>query len=173
MAVSKILQSCVLGPRAAQLIFAASVGSILFALIMQYGFDKQPCILCLWQRVPFVLAAMLMALSLWLKPNAQWTSIVFYACGGLFLINTGLAFFHTGVEQHWWAGTSGCAITPLNAQSIEDLRTAILNTVTAHCDEVNFRILGYSMANWNVPFSFGLAVFSFIAGWLSRDRQSD
>ena len=37
-------------PLAIYLLFAAPVGSLIFALTMQFGFDVQPCILCLWQR---------------------------------------------------------------------------------------------------------------------------
>ncbi len=154
------------------LIVLASVGVLIFALTLQYGFDVQPCVLCLWQRVPFVLTTILMLVALATQAHARLLPILFYICAALFAINSGLASFHTGVEQHWWGGTAGCRITPMNAKNIEDLRTAILNTVTAHCDEVNFRILGYSMANWNIPFSFGLAGFSVAAGVLSGLKRS-
>jgi disulfide bond formation protein DsbB len=147
-------------PTAALLIIAASLGSLAFALIMQYGFDIQPCILCLWQRVPFVLAAALAAAACIGKPYGARAQILLGLCAAAFLVNTGLAFFHTGVELHWWAGTRGCAITPLHGASIQDWKAQIMSMAVGHCDQISWTFLGFSMANWNIPFSFGLAVFS-------------
>ena len=42
---------------AAQLLLAASLAALLFALVMQFGFGLEPCLLCLWQRVPFGVTA--------------------------------------------------------------------------------------------------------------------
>ena len=82
---------------------------------------------------------------------------------GRFAAGFGLAVFHTGVEQHWWLGTSGCAIQPLRGKTPQDLRAALLHTVSARCDEVTWTFLGLSMANWNVPLSLGLALFAGLA----------
>ncbi len=147
-------------PRAAALVFAASVGALLFAFVMQYGFDVEPCVLCLWQRVPFALAAALaLAAFLW-RPYEGHTRIMLGVIAAVFVLGAALAIFHTGVELHWWLGTSGCAITPLHGAAPEDLRTELLHTVVARCDQISWTFLGLSMANWNVPFSLGLAGFS-------------
>jgi len=150
-------------PLAAFLIFAACVGAFIFAFTMQYGFDVKPCILCLWQRVPFALAgiAALMA-ALW-EPYGKQTRLLLFLCALMFFINSGVSVFHTGVERHWWLGTSGCAITPLHGSAPEDLRQQLLHTVVARCDVISWTFLGLSMANWNVPFCLALAVFSLLA----------
>jgi disulfide bond formation protein DsbB len=149
-------------PKSALLILAASAGSLIFALIFQFGFGYEPCILCLWQRVPFIMAILLAVLTLTsaLRPYA---AVLLYLCVLVFLTGAGLAIFHTGVEQHWWLGTSGCTITPLHGGSVEDLRTQLLHTVVARCDEVKWKFLGLSMANYNVAYSLVLAVFSLCA----------
>src|SRR5579862_1950674 len=114
-------------PHAALLIFAASVAALAFAFAMQFGFGVEPCILCLWQRVPFgVVVALSPALLLW-KPYGRHTRILLALCAAAFFINSGLSVFHTGVEQHWWLGTSGCAITPLHGTAVEDLRQQLLH----------------------------------------------
>lgn len=146
---------------------AASAAALLFALVFQYGFGFDPCILCLWQRVPFVAAFLLAALSL--APGLRKVAPVFLAlCAGAFLIGAGLALFHTGVERHWWLGTSGCAITPLNGATPADLRTALLGTPTAHCDEISWSFLGLSMANYNIPLSLLLGGFAALAAIKAR-----
>jgi disulfide bond formation protein DsbB len=147
-------------PKSAALIFMAAAGALIFAFIMQYGFDVEPCVLCLWQRVPFAVAALLSLTALLWKPYGHLTIIILMICAAVFAVGAGLAIFHTGVELHWWLGTSGCAIQPLHGSSVEDLRTELLHTVVARCDQISWRFLGLSMANWNVPFSSALAIFS-------------
>jgi disulfide bond formation protein DsbB len=156
----KILADILIMPRAAQLIFLASTGALAFAFVMQFEFGVEPCILCLWQRVPFGAALVLALTALLWKPYGRHTRIFLALCAAVFFINTGLALFHTGVERHWWLGTSGCAITPLHGAAPEDLRAQLLRTVVARCDEISWVFLGLSMANWNIPFSLGLTLFS-------------
>ncbi|MGK4422598.1 disulfide bond formation protein B, partial [Klebsiella pneumoniae] len=63
-------------PLAGWLIFLSAAGSLAFAFTMQYGFDVEPCVLCLWQRVPFAVAACLaLTAALW-KPYGHFTKII-------------------------------------------------------------------------------------------------
>lgn len=147
-------------PKSGWLIFAASVGALLFVFIMQYGFGVEPCVLCLWQRVPFGFAAAAALVACLWRPYVNHTRVLLGLCAPVFGIGAALAIFHTGVELHWWLGTSGCVIVPLHGASPEDLRTELLHTVVARCDQISWTFLGLSMANWNVPFSLGLSGFS-------------
>lgn len=152
-------------PRAAYLLLAATLGALAFALIMQYGFDVQPCVLCLWQRVPFIIVALLAVVALLRQSHPEQIRLLLAACAVVCAVGVGLALFHTGVELHWWLGTSGCKVQPLSGASVDDLRTQLMHTVVASCDQISWTFLGFSMANWNVPFSAALAVFSGIAAW--------
>ena len=149
-------------PKAAWLILAAAGLSLAFAFIMQYGFGYQPCILCLWQRVPFAAAIILAGLAL-LPSCARCAGSCSGLCALVFFIGAGLAIFHTGVERHWWLGTEGCTITPLSSAGAEDLRTQLLHTVVARCDEISWKFLGLSMANYNVLWSLLLGLFALCA----------
>jgi len=152
-------------PRAAIVLLVATLGALAFALTMQYGLDVQPCVLCLWQRVPFILGAVLAAVALVRKSHARQVQFMLGACAVVFAVGAGLALFHTGVELHWWLGTSGCKVQPLSGASVDDLRTQLLHTVVAQCDQISWTFLGFSMANWNVPFSAALAFFSGYVAW--------
>lgn len=159
-------------PMAGWLIFAAALGALSFAFVMQYGFNVHPCILCLWQRVPFGIAAMLALTAVLSHPYGRRAQIVLFLCAVVFFIGSGLALFHTGVELHWWLGTRGCAIQPLHGSTPEDLRMELLHTVVARCDQISWTFLGFSMANWNLPFSLSLAAFSILAGRRLRPSAS-
>ena len=149
-------------PNAARFILAASSAALIFVFTMQYGFHYQPCVLCLWQRVPFAATIVLAGLALTPMMRKQvW--LLLGLCAVVFLIGTGLAVFHTGVERHWWLGTSGCTFAPLHGTSVEDFRTQLLHTVMARCDEISWTFLGLSMANYNALYSLVLALFSLCA----------
>jgi disulfide bond formation protein DsbB len=151
-------------PTSALLIFTASAGSLAFALLMQFGFAILPCELCLWQRVPFIAASVLAFVAVLLRPYGRNTQFLLGLCAALFLANAGLAVFHSGVERHWWEFHSACTGSPLShVKSVEDLRQELLNKPVVRCDEINWSILGLSMANLNIAFSSLLAIFAALA----------
>ena len=141
----------------------ASVTALAAALIGQYGFDLQPCVLCVYQRWPYVLviALCLGGLSPLGRSRAGWILLL----SALALAtDTGIAGYHVGVEQHWWAGSAGCVGQGGTAQTLEALRAQIMATPVTRCDEVAFSLFGVSMAGYNVLFSFGLALYTGFAG---------
>jgi len=150
-------------PLVAKLLLAVNLGALLFALLMQFGLDLQPCVLCLWQRVPFSAAAFLTLLIWAWKPYRHQTVILLILCALTYLFGLGLAVFHSGVELHWWMGTSGCAVEPLQGATATDLREALLQKVAPRCDEITWSIFGLSMANLNIALSLALAFASAAA----------
>jgi disulfide bond formation protein DsbB len=149
-------------PKGAWIVLATAVLSLAFAFVMQYGFGYHPCILCLWQRLPFAAAIVLAALVL-ATPLRRYASLLLGLCALAFFVGATLAIFHTGVERHWWLGTSGCTITPLSGATAEDFRTQLMHTVVARCDEISWKFLGLSMANYNAVWSLLLGLFSLCA----------
>lgn len=156
-------------PLAALALVAASLVSLLAAFTAQYGFDVQPCILCLFQRVPYALALVLGCLALALRARPQAVKVLFALMAATFFTNVGIAFFHSGVELHWWAGTDSCAVMPLNGELSAD---QLLTLAVAQCDEIKLQIFGLTLANLNVLFCAALGVFALVAGfgqaWLGR-----
>lgn len=138
---------------------AISAASLGMAYIAQYGFGLHPCILCLYQRVPFWSVITIgVTGALWNKyPRAFLGAI-----SALFAANTLIAFYHTGVEQKWWTSfIQGCS-TPDLSGSIEDLMARIEAAPVVSCDVIPWvdPVLGLSMANWNVPFCGFLAILA-------------
>jgi len=139
------------------LLMLAGAGALATAYTAQYGYDLEPCILCLYQRVPFAIAAVLGIVGLW---RPQWLAGIFALAVATFAINAGIAVYHVGVEQHWWASAVGCAGTLPTQVSPTDLMASLNTKPPKACDEVDWTVLGISMASWNVVFSGGLAVAS-------------
>lgn len=152
-------------PMAALAILAASAGSLLTAYVAENFFGVQPCILCIYQRIPYALAVFLAIGALMLRHNDKMARCLLGITAVTFFANMGIAIFHSGVELHWWAGTDECGVNPLVVKTAAALREALLKTPTVNCDEINFTFLGFTMANWNILASFGLGLFALLASF--------
>lgn len=135
--------------------FSVAAVALGAALVSQYGFNLAPCVLCIYQRYPYVILMAVAALLFFLRHSKHRDALVYLAVL-LLIIGAGIAFFHVGVEQKWWQGTRECG-SGMQADSIEALRQKILNAVIVRCDEPAFVLLGISMAGWNVLYSLGAA----------------
>ncbi|CAK0756837.1 protein dithiol:quinone oxidoreductase [uncultured Gammaproteobacteria bacterium] len=148
--------------RAPWLIGAVAVACLIGAVVLEYGFGVAPCVLCLWQRVPWALALALAVAGVsplgrgWALP---WLLAV---VGTGFLAGTGVAVFHIGIQNHWWAGTPACGV-PALATTIEDLRAQLLAQPVVRCDEVNWSLFGLSLPVYNALLSLPLALLALVA----------
>ncbi len=150
-------------PLAAALVFLASAGALVIAFILQHGFGLAPCSLCLWQRLPYGIAAVIALLALAWKPYRHQTVLLLALCAAAYIGGAGLAFYHSGVELHWWKGTDGCESQILQSTSIDELREALLKAAEPRCDVIQGTFLGLSLTNWNVLAFLGLAFFAILA----------
>lgn len=140
-----------------------AVIALTAALISQYGFDMHPCHLCLWQRIPYAVVIMLAALGIIAtkKMGAKYGAFNIALCGIAFLINSGIAFYHVGVEQKWWG--SSCALPDLSNMSPEQMMETIKNAPAVSCGDIQFELFGVSMAGYNVILCSILGVYALIA----------
>lgn len=142
----------------------SSVLALVGAFTAQYGFNLRPCELCLIQRVPFAINILLgLTAYFWVAHRLPLIAI----SGFVFLANSGIAFFHSGVERKWWQGLTGCS-TPDMSGSIEDVLKRIQETDVTRCDEIPWSLFGLSMANYNVVFCLFLGFFCLIYANHSR-----
>jgi disulfide bond formation protein DsbB len=151
--------------KAALFVFAASAVLLGGALAFQYLGGYSPCVLCHWQRYAHAVAILLTLAALAL-PRA--TPLLLGAAGLALLAGAGIAFFHVGVEQHWWQGTAECGSAVSGAASIEELRARLLAQPVVRCDEVQWSLFGVSMAGYNFLASLALgllAVASVVFSW--------
>ncbi len=137
---------------------------------MQFGFNVPPCILCIWQRVPYASAAVLCALALLWKPYGRKTVLLLSLCSLVYLAGSGIAFFHSGVERHWWKGTDDCSADNLKGLSAEELRQAILAADEPRCDVIPWSLFGLSMANYNTMGLLGLSLGTALVAARARKK---
>ena len=125
-----------------------SLLSVALAYASQYWGGLHPCELCWYQRYAHFAAIALLLPAILASSNPQVRRASLAAGGIAFLVGLGIAGFHVGVEQHWWEGSTTC-VGLKGAATLEDLRAQILAAPVVRCDEIQFALLGLSMAAWN------------------------
>jgi disulfide bond formation protein DsbB len=143
--------------RASFLLALASAAILVAALGLQYLGGLPPCRLCIWQRWPYVALIALSLIGWRWQPRAMLGVAALVLLGG-----AGLAAYHVGIEQGWWALPAGC-VAGGSAQTVEELRRMLAEAPPA-CDQVGFTLLGLTLAGWNVVASLALAAFAVVAG---------
>ncbi len=142
-------------------ILAASVGALATAYTAELAFGLEPCILCLYQRIPYAVAGVLGLLAL-LLPRGRYRVWAVAGCGAAFIAGAGIAFYHVGVEQHWWMSAASCGGGGgPEPRTVEELRTLLLAKPPKGCDETDWTLFGLSMATYNVAASLALAYGAF------------
>ncbi len=150
---------------------AASIGALAYAFFTQYVGGLEPCILCKYQRIPYFAVILFAGLGLVFSQADQDGIAKLIGC--IFLAGASLAFYHSGVEQHWWEAATSCGGTgsmPANFQDFQKLLTA---KMPKRCDEIDWTLFGLSMTVYNVAASLGLAGISFWGAGLINRKEGE
>lgn len=126
----------------------------------------QPCPLCLYQRWPWWIAGGLAVLAH--RPELRHSALML--AGPTLWVGAGIALYHVGIEQQWWAGPSACsgAATP---GSLDALRAQIFAAPIIRCDEIAWSLFGISMTGYNALLSLAAgAGVLWLPRWKGRPR---
>ena len=133
------------------LAFAVPAALLGGAYISQYVFGLYPCEMCWWQRYAHFAALALGALAL-VRPSAR----VLTALAGVAILFAGLiGGYHAGVEYGWWQGLTACTS---QIDMSQDALEAISAGPLIRCDQVQWSLLGISLAGFNFLISTAAAV---------------
>jgi len=128
---------------------AASVAALSGALTSQYLGGLQPCVLCLYQRWPYVAAIALGLVALSVRRRRKIFPLVLALTALALFVTAAIAAFHVGVEQQWWTGTDACGGGPALGLSFEAFKEQLLAAPRSRCDRVAWSLFGVSMAGYN------------------------
>lgn len=141
-------------------LFSAAAVALLLAYITQYGFGYRPCVLCLYQRIPFYGIVVVTVLGL-ITPKESIKRYAIYISLMFLLFNSGLAFYHALVEKKVLKFNSACTSSLSGIESVEEMEKQLTEDVV-RCDEPAFKIFGLSMAGWNAIYCLALVLFAAI-----------
>lgn len=158
-------------------IFLAIVGVCIFSLAAAMSSEVflglEPCVLCIYQRWPFAIGVALGTIGFLMRKKIRAVQAILSVMALNFFVNSGIALYHTGVEQKWWASkVEGCAVPLFDAPdtSRQSLLENLMSTPIADCSKIPWQdpIFGLSMANYNVILCFGIAVICLICAALQK-----
>jgi disulfide bond formation protein DsbB len=149
------------------LIALLAAAAPLFAMATERWGGLNPCLLCLWQRWPYWVAAALALLALVLPRR-----IMLALAGLAVLASGGFAFVHLGVEAKWWPSPLPGCMAPNAApgQSVEEMMRSLAPKPAKPCDEPTYLLPGLpvSMAGMNLAYAVALGGLSF---WAAARRR--
>ena len=137
------------------IIFFIILLSIISALIIEYVLGHKPCGLCLYERIPYFLSAILIIKILFFKKYEKITLLILFL---VFIFSSLLAFYHLGIEQGFFSESFVCNLDNQSITLTKEQLLKELNQNIVSCKEVTFRILGLSLTAINIILSFVLSI---------------
>tara|TARA_B100001741_G_scaffold33494_1_gene23968 strand:- start:130 stop:609 length:480 start_codon:yes stop_codon:yes gene_type:complete len=146
------------------IIFIISLLSLLIALYIEFFLGYRPCKLCIYQRIPYLVSIFLTFLGISYSKNLFWL----YALLLVFFSSFILSGYHVGIEQEVFKEFSGCTGNSLNITDKNEL-LKLLNSEVNSCKNVDFQILGLSLATINFLLSF--VIFILIIKVIKNEKN--
>jgi len=141
--------------------------TLISALIIQYWLGHEPCKLCLYQRIPYFLAILLIIKIFFFKKYEKITLLILSL---IFVGSAALAFYHFGIEQGFFNESLACTAPDLSKTLSKEQLLEQLKQNNISCKDVSFRILGLSLAAINTIFSLVLSVI-FIKSFINYEKN--
>ncbi len=131
-------------------IFLISFIALISAYFIEYILGHQPCSLCLYERIPFFLAILIIFIN-YKYDKLEKNFILLLAI--IFFIATILSLYHLGIEQGFIQESLLCDLK--NGANIIDKSEILkqLQQKSISCKDVTFKIFGLSLTNYNIIIS--------------------
>ena len=128
---------------------------LISAFLIEYRLDHKPCKLCIYQRIPYFVAVLLILKMLLTK---SYQKITLFILALTFLVSASLAFYHFGIEQGFFSESLICTAGNLSENLSKEELLKLLESNPISCKDISFKILGFSLATINTIFSIILSV---------------
>ena len=140
------------------IILFISIFALGSAYFIEYILGHQPCNLCLIERLPYFLAIIVILLGLSLN---RFEKLIFISLSLIFTSATFLSIYHVGIEQGFFKESLVCISNDeINSLNKEDLMKELQKKVVS-CKDVQFTLLGLSLATINTIISLILSGITF------------
>ena len=140
---------------------------LISAFLIEYSLGHKQCKLCIYQRIPYFVAVLLI-LKMLLTTSYQ--KITLFILALTFLVSASLAFYHFGIEQGFFSESLICTAGNLSENLSKEELLKLLESNPISCKDISFKILGFSLATINTIFSIILSVI-FIRLFINYEKN--
>mgnify|MGYP001476440853 FL=1 len=138
-----------------KLIFLISIIALSSAFFIEYVLGHQPCNLCLLERIPYLLAIIIILLN---YKFIHFEKNFILVLTLIFLVATGLSLYHLGIEQGFIKESLVCDLNNgSNLLSKDDILKQ-LQQKNVSCQDVTFKIFGLSLTSYNIILSLLMCI---------------
>jgi len=138
-----------------QVIFLISFVALISAYFIEYTLGYQPCNLCLYERIPYVLAILILLVNF--KYNKLEKHFILFLII-IFFIATLLSLYHLGIEQGLIEESLLCNLEKEANIIDKDEILKQLQQKNISCKDVAFKIFGLSLTSFNIIISLLLTI---------------
>ena len=136
-------------------IFLISFIALISAYFIEYILGHQPCNLCVYERIPYFLAILIVLINY--KYN-KLEKYLILSLAIIFLIATILSLYHLGIEQGFIQESLLCDLEKGANIVDKDEILKQLQQKSISCKDVTFKLFGLSLTNYNIIISLLLTV---------------
>ena len=138
-----------------KIIFLVSILALASAFFIEYILGHQPCNLCIFERIPYLLAIIIILLNF--KFN-QFEKFFILLLVIVFLFGAILSLYHLGIEQGFIQESLVCDLkSGSNLLSKEEILKQ-LQEKNVSCKDVTFKIFGLSLTSYNILISLLISI---------------
>ena len=139
-------------------IFFVSIIALVSAFFIEYVLGHQPCNLCVLERIPYLLAIIIVFLNYKFILFEKFFMLLLTI---IFLVSAALSLYHLGIEQGFIQESLVCDLkSGSNLLSKEEILKQ-LQEKSVSCKDVTFKMFGLSLTSYNILISI---LITFSAG---------
>ena len=138
-----------------KLIFLISIVALASAFFIEYKLGHQPCNLCVLERIPYLLAIILILLNYKFNHLEKYFLILLIA---VFFIATILSLYHLGIEQGFIQESMVCDLQNSSKILSKEEILKQLQEKRVSCKDVTFKIFGLSLTTLNIIISILITI---------------
>ena len=137
------------------LILFVSFVALLSAFFIEYILGHQPCNLCILERIPYVIAIIIVLLN---YKFSQLEKIFLVLLVIVFLTATILSVYHFGIEQGFIEESLVCDLKNGSEATSKEEILKQLQEQKVSCKDVTFKIFGLSLTTYNIVISILITI---------------
>ena len=138
-----------------KIIFLVSVIALISAFIIEYILGHQPCNLCIFERIPYLLSIIIILFNYQFNQFEKFFVLLILI---VFLIGAILSLYHLGIEQGFIQESLVCDLkNGSNLLSKEEILKQ-LQEKNVSCKDVTFKIFGLSLTSYNILISLLICI---------------
>ena len=137
------------------LILFVSFVALISAFFIEYVLGHQPCNLCILERIPYVVAIVIILLN---YKFSQFEKLFLVLLIIVFLTATILSVYHFGIEEGFIEESLVCDLKNGSGVTSKEAILKQLQEQKVSCKDVTFKIFGLSLTTYNIVISILITI---------------